>query len=671
MPTLTVHLYKITNLCDDAFVDTADPYVKFELEKNNLFFDEDFGEVVSSKKKNDMNPVYSEDFKFVIPNLDNMELKVTVMDDDTGSDDILGGCLINLEKLELSSEAVEIRRKVDDNYFSPDSWIILKLSFGNVVEDADATNLSYVGNSAYDCLRKEHGHFHHQLWNVTSGHVVGELHQTPLHAWRGVSVPREGHDDWFPEIMGEILSRTKIWADVLSLGPPDGKFMLSFKKALLKIVESAAERDNPIIIRMMFGNIAGCPVNCTGVMDELTANLPPDTNINLWVGAWRRGVSWNHAKIIAVDGKYLHTGGHNMWDPHYLENDPVHDLSLELEGAVAHDGHLFANRQWDFVESRQETFWGTVVDKMPDHMPQALKVRVTVSEWPTGVASEYPPSYRKQIVRSLAEHIDNAVPIITLGRFGSLTHLNRPSDDAFLAMMNSSQTIIHLALQDLGPVCIPGTKTALPGCVWPHEYLSALGKAIWERGVDCEIVLSNPGSIPGDLGPLEACYGNGWDCNDVASEIIKSIMNQYPDAEDDDLRQKVQENLRICFIKEERGNTWEDSMTMGMHAKHFIIDDIAMYIGSQNLYVCDLAEWGVLIDDPDQTQKAMDEYWNPLWECSYTGNDVDVQAVMDGLGIDRDGDDPVDIDDDMRKKMKQASLANSGYNKNGLYDDED
>lgn len=670
MPTLNVHLYKITNLCDDSHFDVADPYVKFELEKDNLLFDEEFGEQVSSKKKNDMNPVYSEDFKFEIRNLRKMVLLVTVFDDDMGSDDELGYCKIDLEDLELSSEPVEIRRKIVDNYFSPDSWIILKLSFGEVVEDSDATNLSYVGYSAYDCLRKKHGHFHHQLWNVTSGRVVGELHQTPIQAWRGVSVHPEGHDDWFPEIMGEILSRTKIWADVLSLGPPDGKFMLYFKEALSKIAESAAERDNPVIIRMMFGNIVGCPVNCDGVMNELTADLPPDANINLWVGAWRRGVSWNHAKIIAVDGKYLHTGGHNMWDAHYLENDPVHDLSLELEGAVAHDGHLYANRQWNFVESRQETFWGSVGSMMPDSMPQVAKVRVTVSEWPSGVASEYPPSYRRKIVKCLAEQVDDVIPIITMGRYGCLNHMNRPSDDAFLAMIDSAQTIIHLALQDLGPVCIPSSKKALPGTGWPHKYLSALGKAIWERGVDVEIALSNPGSIPGDLSALEACYGNGWDCNDVASEIIKSIMTQYPDAEDDGLRGKVAENLRICFLREERGNEWEDSMTMGMHAKHFIIDDIAMYVGSQNLYVCDLAEWGVLIDDPDQTQKAMDEYWNPLWKCSYTGEDLDVQAVMDGLYIDRDGDDPADIDYDTRKKMKQAELANYGYTKTDLYDNE-
>ena len=60
---------------------------------------------------------------------------------------------------------------------------------------------------------------------------------------------------------------------------------------------------------------------------------------------------------------------------------------------------------------------------------------------------------------------------------------------------------------------------------------------------------------------------SGWSCNDVASEIIKTIQEQFPEAEDGDLRQKVADNLRICFLREEPGNTWEDGMTMGFHSK--------------------------------------------------------------------------------------------------------
>ena len=54
------------------------------------------------------------------------------------------------------------------------------------------------------------------------------------------------------------------------------------------------------------------PTNCNKVCEELTADLPEDANVHLWIGAWRCEASWNYAKIIVVDGKHLHTGGHNV-----------------------------------------------------------------------------------------------------------------------------------------------------------------------------------------------------------------------------------------------------------------------------------------------------------------------------------------------------------------------
>ena len=108
-------------------------------------------------------------------------------------------------------------------------------------------------------------------------------------------------------------------------------------------------------------HLPGMPTNCNAVIKALTNDLPTDEDVKLhiWVGAWRRGFSWNHAKIIAVDGVFLHTGGHNLWDKHYLANNPVHDLSFELEGRVARDGHRFANLQWAFIEKKQNTCVGS------------------------------------------------------------------------------------------------------------------------------------------------------------------------------------------------------------------------------------------------------------------------------------------------------------------------
>lgn len=261
-----------------------------------------------------------------------------------------------------------------------------------------------------------------------------------------------------------------------------------------------------------------------------------------------------------------------------------------------------------------------------------------------------------------------------MGAAHPVLYKDRPSDDAFVAMIDSSKTIIKMTLQDLGPVCIPGTKIALPGLSWPKPYLNALARAIWLRGVDVEIVLSNPGSIPNGLSPTEACYGNGWSCVDVAAEIIKRIKKQFPNVEDDDLRKKVAENLRVCFIKQAQGNAYSDGTTIGLHSKHFIIDNVACYTGSQNLYVCDLAEWGVIVDHEETTQKILREVWNPMWKASYTGDDCDVQEVMDGLDIDRDGEDENNVSEEHKKLLAEsggvAALV-SPKGDNGFFGTED
>lgn len=82
MSKLTVYLIRITGLSDNDRGDRADPYVKFELEQDNIGFrrDKDYGEMVSSKKTDQHNPTYNETFVFEdIPTLNNMELKVKVM----------------------------------------------------------------------------------------------------------------------------------------------------------------------------------------------------------------------------------------------------------------------------------------------------------------------------------------------------------------------------------------------------------------------------------------------------------------------------------------------------------------------------------------------------------------------------------------------------------------
>jgi len=51
--------------------------------------------------------------------------------------------------------------------------------------------------------------------------------------------------------------------------------------------------------------------------------------------------------------------------------------------------------------------------------------------------------------------------------------------------------------------------------------------------------------------------------------------------------------------------------------------------------MCDLAEWGVVIDNPESVRDIKQKYWDQLWRVSFVRDDCDVDQVMDGLGIDR------------------------------------
>lgn len=134
-------------------------------------------------------------------------------------------------------------------------------SSGDECEDKSANNLSHVGNAVYNVLRRHHNHHHHELWNVTKGKIIGPLQYTPIDAFTRTdrTDPMDGHDDWFPDKIGDVMKRTESWCDVLSLAPPDGVFMDVFKDALKVICENH-KSNNPIhskhtiVIRMMFGN---------------------------------------------------------------------------------------------------------------------------------------------------------------------------------------------------------------------------------------------------------------------------------------------------------------------------------------------------------------------------------------------------------------------------------
>eukprot|EP00985_Skeletonema_marinoi_P005678 scaffold2467_cov70-Skeletonema_marinoi.AAC.1 len=61
------------------------------------------------------------------------------------------------------------------------------------------------------------------------------------------------------------------------------------------------------------------------------------------------------------------------------------------------------------------------------------------------------------------------------------------------------------------------------------------------------------------------------------------MSEEFPEATEEQMKKKVVENLRICFLKNKKGAAWETGSKVGLHSKFFIMDDVSTYVGSQNL----------------------------------------------------------------------------------------
>lgn len=147
--------------------------------------------------------------------------------------------------------------------------------------------------------------------------------------------------------------------DIISLAPPTGEFQKTLHEELIKKISDNSLQQ----VRILFGYLPGGEDTVLGFRKELASYiksnlkgkslLSPVTQI--YVGRVHGGSSgggagplspWNHAKIVAADGKYALVGGHNLWPHNYADYPPVHDISLFICGTAAHSAQKFADILW-------------------------------------------------------------------------------------------------------------------------------------------------------------------------------------------------------------------------------------------------------------------------------------------------------------------------------------
>jgi phosphatidylserine/phosphatidylglycerophosphate/cardiolipin synthase-like enzyme len=328
--------------------------------------------------------------------------------------------------------------------------------------------------------------------------------------------------------------------------------------------------------------------------------------------------SWDHSKVIAVDGRSAIVGGMNYWAKDYLQvADPANDVSMTVNGPAAAQVTRFENVVWGWTCANRHRSLYVDLKSSNIHvchthagvLPAAAAGDVPILtlgrlgngiEVPGEAGRESPPIPDPPVHGSACNAFQ---------RQRSDTNTNReyeyrnPGETGLRALIASAKRSVFLSQQDLLS-CVYHVEA-----YFDERVFAALGTKVADR-VPITIVLSDEGAKSAGDG-----YSNGKPIKDVAHTLTKVVAAQqqisYSSA-----RAMVCRDVGLAGIHNGPARTWPNRSPFANHAKVVSVDDSAFYIGSENLYPARLQEQGMIVESPAASDRLRASYLDPLWRWS-------------------------------------------------------
>lgn len=193
------------------------------------------------------------------------------------------------------------------------------------------------------------------------------------------AIQRQGE---FERAIVEIVQKARYRCDVASLNSPDPDWARAILGAMDTALTNNMGRTQPTQFRFLFGQTplsifsVGDPPNFTEFKAALVRLIRARSSYwemlpEIWVGRFYEledgllqafahkflpasvqsdddtKMTWNHSKIIAVDGAESLVGGHNLNMDLFRSYPPVHDVSVVVHGQAPHGSQLFLNEMWN------------------------------------------------------------------------------------------------------------------------------------------------------------------------------------------------------------------------------------------------------------------------------------------------------------------------------------
>ena len=412
-----------------------------------------------------------------------------------------------------------------------------------------------------------------------------------------------GHSDAVIDRFYQPIIGAQAAVDITVLQPvPDYRFLAALRNAVTMLARS----QRAVTIRILVGQYPPDNADPRALLAELVrdANAVPGARLTVYAGAVRScsgtpscgSASWNHAKIVAVDGRTALVGGHNMWSEDYLVARPVHDVSMLVHGGAAIDAHHYADRLWDYVCDHRRGL-AAVSSFVYRSGSTAIESGCLETIHPPPAALDAKPGGAKP-----------GVTVLATGRLGAgmTDHFGNQDDLARDLVFGAARHDIVAAQQDVA-FGMPGK--AAP--IYPELTLKAWAEFMLAGRGDVFLVLSNLGAK--GHGPND--YSNGVPLRAVAEKML-AVAQAHSSLSRPALVDLLCRHFHLAPFRFGPDASWSRDAAIGNHAKFWMVDDRYFYIGSDNLYPVDLQEFGYIVDDGAAAAELRRAYWDPLWRWS-------------------------------------------------------
>lgn len=426
--------------------------------------------------------------------------------------------------------------------------------------------------------------------------------------------------------MEENISKATGTVDISSLAPfPDG----AFQDAIVAGLKKSAAAGNKLKVRVLVG---AAPIYHLNVVpskyrDALrTALGEAADNVTLNVASMttsKTGFSWNHSKLLVVDGRSVITGGINNWKNDYIDTThPVSDVDLALSGPAARSASRYLDQLWSWTcENRSNAmkvwFASSQGADCMSSLERDVQPAVASGDVPViavgglgvGIKSVDPSS-------SFRPALPTASDTKCLVGVHDYTNADRdydtvnPEESALRALIGSAKDHIEISQQDTNATCPP-----LPR--YDIRVFDTLAAKLAD-GVKVRIVVSDPanrGAI-GSGGYSQIKSLN--EISDVLRKRLEVVTGSLPQA-----KAAMCANLQLASSRYSDSATWADGKPYAQHHKLVSVDGSAFYIGSKNLYPSWLQDFGYIVESPTAAGQLKSKLLDPQWTYSRTAATYD------------------------------------------------